>query len=272
MSEQQLNVNNETLTSIKEKLFSGKAAFESDELEKLYKQFEYGLTNAIQSKEVCKNEETSKEWLDIVGSISTGDFADSLFTLLNEQLFYNFGNHFVEEKAKHPENHSIDLLIHAYLNLLRTTSLLKKIYKEKKWEKLVLELISASNYNVNVLFNQRVAQYKGNTLFKILKGKNIREVSWQDTNNDVIKYARAFYSLIKNYEVEKVKISFLLENDPHMPLLDLACLTTGIVNVMIPANSVMEHIEFILNQTESPLIIVHDEKQLLKVKSIKNNL
>jgi len=57
-----------------------------------------------------------------------------------------------------------------------------------------------------------------------------------------------------------------------MPLLDLACLTTGIVNVMIPANSVTDHIKFMLNQTQSPLLIVHDEKQLAKVKAIKIEL
>jgi long-subunit acyl-CoA synthetase (AMP-forming) len=41
---------------------------------------------------------------------------------------------------------------------------------------------------------------------------------------------------------------------------------------MIPANSVTAHISFILNQTKSPLLILHDEKQLAKVKSIKNEL
>jgi long-subunit acyl-CoA synthetase (AMP-forming) len=272
MSEQQLNVNNETLTSIKEKLFSGRAAFEPNDLENLYKQFEDELTDAIKNQSISKNDETTREWLETIKSILTGDFADTLFFSLDKENFYNFGNHLIEEKANHPENETITSLIHAYLNLFRTTTLLKKIYKEKKWEKLVLELISASNYNVNVLFKQRVAQYKDKTLFKIIKSNNINEESWQNVNNDVLKYARSFYNLIKNYDLDNVKISFLLENDPHMPLLDLACLTTGIVNVMIPANSVMDHIDFILNQTESPIIIVHDEKQLLKVKSVKNNL
>jgi long-subunit acyl-CoA synthetase (AMP-forming)/GNAT superfamily N-acetyltransferase len=272
MNEQELNVSNKTLTSIKEKLFAGKAAFESDELEKLCKQIENEMNSAIKNQSVCKNDEISKEWLEIFESISIGDFADTLFSSLDKENFYDFGNHLIEEKVNYPENDIIVLLMHAYLNLFRTTSLLKKIYKEKKWQKLVNELISASNYNVNILFNQRVSQYKDKTLFKILKGKNINKVSWHDVNNDVLIYARAFYNLIKNYDLDNVKISFLLENDPHMPLLDLACLTTGIVNVMIPANSVMEHIEFILNQTESPIIFVHDEKQLLKVKSVKNNL
>jgi hypothetical protein len=158
MSEQQLNVNNETLTSIKEKLFSGRAAFEPNDLENLYKQFEDELTDAIKNQSISKNDETTREWLETIKSILTGDFADTLFFSLDKENFYNFGNHLIEEKANHPENETITSLIHAYLNLFRTTTLLKKIYKEKKWEKLVLELISASNYNVNVLFKQRVAE------------------------------------------------------------------------------------------------------------------
>ena len=57
-----------------------------------------------------------------------------------------------------------------------------------------------------------------------------------------------------------------------MPLLDLACLNSGIVNVMIPANAVSEHIVFILNETKAPVVFVHDEKLLAKVRSAKINL
>jgi hypothetical protein len=79
MSEQQLNVNNETLTSIKEKLFSGRAAFEPNDLENLYKQFEDELTDAIKNQSISKNDETTREWVETIKSILTGDFADTLF-------------------------------------------------------------------------------------------------------------------------------------------------------------------------------------------------
>jgi long-chain acyl-CoA synthetase len=54
-----------------------------------------------------------------------------------------------------------------------------------------------------------------------------------------------------------------------MALLDLACLTGGIVNVMIPGNSVNEHIRFILKQSKASVLIAHDEKQLSKIKIIE---
>jgi hypothetical protein len=102
MNEQELNVSNKTLTSIKEKLFAGKAAFESDELEKLCKQIENEMNSAIKNQSVCKNDEISKEWLEIFESISIGDFADTLFSSLDKENFYDFGNHLIEEKVNYP--------------------------------------------------------------------------------------------------------------------------------------------------------------------------
>jgi len=57
-----------------------------------------------------------------------------------------------------------------------------------------------------------------------------------------------------------------------MAQLDVACLTSGIVNVMIPANSVTQNIVFILNQTKAKYIFVTGEKQLAKLQPIKNQL
>ncbi|MBT8380956.1 MAG: AMP-binding protein, partial [Ignavibacteria bacterium] len=90
----------------------------------------------------------------------------------------------------------------------------------------------------------------------------------------VKKYQQALFSELAQASSanNKSKIAFLLDNCIEMALLDLACLTGGIENVMIPANSVTEHIRFILKQSEASILIVHDEKQLSKIKSIKNEL
>jgi len=55
-------------------------------------------------------------------------------------------------------------------------------------------------------------------------------------------------------------------------MLDLACLTGGIVNIMIPANSIPEHIYFILNQTGASVIFLSDGKQLEKIRQDKSSL
>ena len=57
-----------------------------------------------------------------------------------------------------------------------------------------------------------------------------------------------------------------------MVLFDLACLTGGIVNVMIPANSVPFHIEYILEKTKPAVLMVSDHFMLDKITAIVNRL
>lgn len=271
MNEQQLQKYN-TLSTIKEKLFSGKAAFEKEELNQLYKQFEDELSDAVKNKAICKNAELTESWFEIFKAVSAGCFADPVMAAIDKETFYNLGLKLLEEMKENSSNQIAVSLSHEYLNLFRTSSHLKKIYDEKKWEELIYNLILKSNYNTKVLFNQRVRDYSGKPLFKVIKGSTVKEISWDVAKKDVDDYARSFYSLIKDEDADSVKIAFLLENSLQMPILDLACLAYGMVNIMIPANSVTAHISFILNQTKSPLLILHDEKQLAKVKSIKNEL
>ena len=54
MNKQQLQLKKDTLNTIKEKFFSGKAAFELADLNHLYKQFEDELKNAVKNKTICK--------------------------------------------------------------------------------------------------------------------------------------------------------------------------------------------------------------------------
>jgi len=272
MNEQQTRLKKETLNTIKEKFFSGKAAFEQADLDHLYKQFGEELNSAVKNKTMCQDAELAESWLEIFKAVSEGHFAAPVMAFGDKELFYDLGLYLLSEMKEDSGSQFIILLTHEFLNLFRASSLLKKIYDEKKWEELVYNLILNSNYNTNVLFNQRVRDYGDKPLFKVINGNAVKEVKWNEVKKNVDVYARSFYSLIKEEEADSVKIAFLLENSPQMPLLDLACLTHGMVNIMMPANSVTEHISFILNETMSPLLILHDEKQLAKLKSIKNQL
>ncbi|MCK7522586.1 MAG: hypothetical protein MZV64_35335 [Ignavibacteriales bacterium] len=78
------------------------------------------------------------------------------------------------------------------------------------------------------------------------------DYSWQKTSDIVSLYRSSINHILFEIESENKVVAFLLENSLDMVMLDLACLTSGIVNAMIPANSVSEHISFILNQTKVP--------------------
>ena len=70
MNEQKILLKKETLKTIKEKFFSGKAAFEQADLNPLYKQFEDELNNAVKNKTICRNAELTKSWLEIFNAVS----------------------------------------------------------------------------------------------------------------------------------------------------------------------------------------------------------
>ena len=96
------------------------------------------------------------------------------------------------------------------------------------------------------MFQQRVEQYGKKILFKVIKGENVQNYSWNDINKIVNSYSQALSKMVGD-KVKGPRIAFLMENSLTMALLDISCLNSGIINVMIPANSVAQHISYILN-------------------------
>ncbi|MCU0344751.1 MAG: AMP-binding protein [Ignavibacterium sp.] len=192
-------------------------------------------------------------------------FAKQFMGDVDTQAYFAFGTYLNEQLTK---GQKIERLTHEYLNLFRFPSLLRRIYEDKSWEPLIHELVIKSNYNLKILFSQRLRDYGKKTLFKVINGNAVTEYSWEKSASFIKSYRNALYSLV----TKDSKVAFLLENCLEMALLDLACLTGGIVNVMIPGNSVAEHIRFILKQSKASVLIAHDEKQLSKIKSLKNEL
>ena len=195
--------------------------------------------------------------------------AGRLAGFLTPEKFYPFGFYLTNQKnyAGH-----IDKIIHNYLDLVRLPSFMSKISYDTKWERLILDLIIKSNFTLYNLLNLRVALYGNKILFRKIQGKSEIKYRWADTANLVAEYFNALNLLMISENSENAKVAFLLENSFEMVILDLACLTSGVTNIMIPANSVSQHISFILNQTMAPILLVHDDKQLAKVKEVKNEL
>ena len=148
---------------------------------------------------------------------------------------------------------------------------LVKITNQVNWTDLISQLIDITNFNTRKLFKQRVEQYDKKTLFNLLIGENITPYSWSSIQETINDYSKSLLKLIGKHN-NKPRIAFLMENSLTMALLDFACLNSGIINVMIPANSVPQHISFILNQTKCDIILVSNEKQLAKLKSVKKEV
>ncbi len=258
-----------SLAEIKDKLSAGKAALENTEVEDLILDLQMEFGRAVSEKHFGNITET-ETWQNILEGLSGSGLAGLFMEKIEKELFFSFGEYLASLPAE--SDPKIVSIIHNYLDLFRYSSFLQKIYDERRWDNLILSLIVQSSYTFDILFDQRVKQYKKKALFRIIKDHGTIDYSWQKTSEIVSVYSSSIDHLFYELQSESKFVAFLLENSLDMAFLDLACLTSGIVNVMIPANSVPEHINFILNQTKSPVLLVNDEKQLAKIRSIKHQI
>lgn len=256
------------LNEIRQNVFRGKAALEENELKKTTDQINELLSDD-KKYSIILGKNNAEMLLEILRTISLAHLAENILTELNVKGLTNFSTYLVKNGK---DNVVYKSIIHELLNLFRYSIWLQKISKDIEWEMLFADLIQISNYNYKVLFNQRVRDYSDKALFMVIKGDRYDEYSWARVNKSVIKYASSLRTCLQGLPTKDMDVAFLMENSIDMALLDIASLTTGIRNVMIPANSVGAHILFILNQTKVPLVIVSNEKQLSKIKLIKNEL
>ncbi len=254
------------ITELNDKLLAGKASLEQSEIDDLIINLRIELSRALSNSQLA-NEQDVEYWQNIFNGLFSSELANPFMENMDKDLFFGFGEYLTSLSKQ--SNEKIVSIIHNYLNLFRNSTFLQKIYDERRWDNLIHSLIVQSNYTFDVLFNQRVTQYKKKNLFRIIKDGKTIDYSWQKTFDLVSSYRSSINHILFEIESENKIVAFLLENSLEMVMLDLACLTSGIVNAMIPANSVSEHISYILNQTKAPILFADDEKQLAKIRSIK---
>ena len=257
---------NSSLTELNDKLLAGKASLEQREIDDLLINLRIELSRLVSDKHFTSEVKT-ESWQNIFNGLFSSELANPFMENMDKDLFYSLGQELVS--FTNQDDVKIISIIHNYLNLFRNSPFLQKIYDERRWDDLIHALIVNSSYTFDVLFNQRVNQYRKKNLFRIIKDDKTIDFSWQKTADIVSAYRSSINHLLFEIESENKIIAFLLENSIEMVMLDIACLTSGIVNAMIPANSVSEHISYILNQTKAPVLFADDEKQLAKIRSIK---
>jgi long-subunit acyl-CoA synthetase (AMP-forming)/GNAT superfamily N-acetyltransferase len=155
------------------------------------------------------------------------------------------------------------------LDLLRRPAVLRRIERDQvgAWSDRLLALVDASDLTVGPLFQRRVAQYGGKVLFEHGPG---RTLSWQQAGARVELLARALWSLAR--DESPAPIALLGENRLEMALLDLACLTSGLDNVVIPASAAATEVAYMLRHSRARAIVVSGESQLRKVLEHRGSL
>lgn len=209
------------------------------------------------------------QWETVLSVIQREQVAGALGKTLPTQPSFQLGLKIAAWTAKKPDLPHLKAIAHHYLDFLRTPEFRVRIYGQKKWESLILDLIRASDYSLRTQFVRNERRHPNKALFQILKGKKQKTITWSEAKLQIAK----MQAMLRNLDLEPyAKIGFLMTNSPTMAMLDLACLFNGQINIMIPANSTPEHIAFIMNQTEAKVLFVSDSQLLEKVRAVKHEL
>ena len=260
--------------SIREELSAGRSSHDQKELDDLIFRFIHEMEGVYNRDVFSKSFRIIEIWEEIFNTALVSNFAHPILERMQSGSFYDFGRYLLKvlPELNSVNQNSVISLIYSYLDFIRLPVFLVKLYQNPDWEKLIYTLIVESNFTIPHLFKQRLDYYRNKVLFKQISGKVVKEYLWSEAAARMEEYTDAICTELRGKIIGKPQVAFLTENSLEMALLDLACLSSGIVDVMIPANSVAQHIELILNQTEVQLLFVSNEKQLSKIKSLKNNL
>ena len=159
------------------------------------------------------------------------------------------------------------------LDVLRRSVLLCRIVEAEavdQWSKTILELVEDSHFTFAALFKQRAQGYGERVLFRVPAHGTSRSISWRQVAGRVDLIARSLLALTGNSKDRPLAI--LSTNSLEMALVDLACLTSGIVNIMVPATSSETDVAYILEHAKVGGLVVSDNEQLQKVLNVRDRL
>ncbi|MBU0718771.1 MAG: AMP-binding protein, partial [Planctomycetes bacterium] len=112
---------------------------------------------------------------------------------------------------------------------------------------------------------QRVSQFPDKTVIVVPRGESVEEFSLLRVRQATEQIARAIFALLGDQPV----VAIYTPNRIEGALVDLACLTNGIFNTMVPANSVESQLEHILIESGARMLIVSGADQLRRALAIR---
>jgi len=159
------------------------------------------------------------------------------------------------------------------LDVLRRSVLLCRIVEAdavEQWSKTILQLVEDSQFTFAALFRQRAQGYGERVLFRVPAHGTSRSISWRQVAGRVDLIARSLIALTE--DTNDRPLAILSTNSLEMALVDLACLTSGIVNIMVPATASEGDVAYILEHANVGALVVSDNEQLQKVLNVRDRL
>ncbi len=157
------------------------------------------------------------------------------------------------------------------LDLVRRPALATRIAEDERpeWAAAILTVVERSRFTVGPLFRHRAASYGSKILFEFNRGGRRRMLSWRQTSARIDHLARLLLALQKD---RRTPIALFSENRIEMALVDLACLGSGLVNVLVPANASETDVGYILRHSGAGCVVVSGADSLRKVLKNREDL
>jgi long-chain acyl-CoA synthetase len=189
---------------------------------------------------------------------------DDIFTTLDPQHIIDF----LEEYFIHPEwqTETNNQLI---LNFVRRRGIKNAVYaraQTAQWFEITLKLIDLENFHLWKLIKQRQAEYGERVWLKTIHGDKVSDITWNEATDRLQIIGTALLQIHSGTPARRV--AFYARNSVNMALTDLACLSGGIENVMIPADAVPTQIEYMLNHASIDVVFVGNQRLLDNIRSI----
>ncbi|MCP4248205.1 MAG: AMP-binding protein, partial [bacterium] len=165
-------------------------------------------------------------------------------------------------------------ICHEFIDLARLKAVRRAAYPAiedgpgQRWMALVIRLIEASAFTVGRLFRQRARQYADKTLLVVPRGERVRQYTWQEVAESTERVACGILATLG----ENPSLALFTDNRIEGAWCDLACLTNGIFNTVVPANSVAAQVEHILNESAARMLVVGGAGRLQVALSALENV
>lgn len=160
-----------------------------------------------------------------------------------------------------------------WLDLLREPSFIGRIEgaeQRNAWLELILALVDASHYTIASMFAMRVATYGPRTFLREPEKGGEGRHSWIEVATQVDRISKGLLALDERMATKRIAI--LSENCLQMALFDLACLTTGFVDIMIPAHNTETDVAYILDHLDANIAVASTPAQLMKIQKTRSQL
>lgn len=141
--------------------------------------------------------------------------------------------------------------IHSFLKLAHHQSISKKIADSdliNNWLSTIIDMVISSNYHVGIMLKQRSDEYGTKPCFNIIRGNELDITTYNDLWENIVSIAKSI-SILDEPDRPPI-IGILTYNQERCALVDLACLSFGFTIIPIPLNATIDHLSFILNQSE----------------------